>query len=528
MLDRIYNNLSRLGGFMAFWYFLFVGLAAAGLVLASTLDLTDVTSGMSQGTIVNTINTNNARTEAAISSLEFSVNFLPGQTIPGSMIQANAIGSSQIAANAVGNSEMADNAIGSAEVVADSLTAADIATGAIGGPELLDGGVDTPDLSTNVQALLTAGAGRNPYLVDVALADGVTYVGDLRTRFKATGLTNDVATAMLSCGGFIYVAINDTVSTDHLYKIDPVTMTQSGSVINLGANDNPTSMVCDPSGNVYTLNANSLTISKITPGGTVTTLKDLATFANAVDLAYALAINPAGTDLYFIGSDNSIASAGAAFRVNIATPATTTTYIFAPADLTVVDTFVAKVNGGMKLGILYGETSGVSASCVKMCDISAGLSCVAFANNCAAADDVTLWNGGAGDSHQRAYFDGTQLVLWPSAGSAARVNLTSEAYITGEPNWGSGSSTVPNTAAGEHGRATMVGGVGYYQLSTGTVNVLRPNWYADAHDQVQVADYIEGQASPGDCGLAHYGPYLIACTRNTGNTEFTVSKTLVN
>lgn len=519
-MRRLFLNMSHMGGFLC-W------VAAALLLVvivahAATLDLTDFTSGMTGNTIMTTLNSNNAKIEGFAGSGIDNTNIAPGAGITGDKLANDTITAQQIATGAVTTVEILDSTIASIDIGADVILAADIATGAVTTVEILNGTILEEDIASGVIPVTDSRVGYNYQL---AIQAGIPVAEkNVAAPFVITGLTNDQPKDIVYCGDFLYVVVNDTASTDHIYKINPATMTQVGGVINLASSDDPIDVECHNSGDIFVLNGGTFTVKRVTPGGTVTTLKDLNSFDN-VDSVVVMKIDPAGGNVLVAAQDENSTTDDRLYKIQISDGSTTFTEVDAGVGTTdIFDMFMAAKGGAHRL-YLFKHNAGPVGE-IYECDWTA------TPPSCTEVSTGVLTLSVLSSEYSLA-FDGESLYFsLPTAGVASttrRMDLGS-LLVLQTITWSDGNTEPEGFAEMDFfdGRKIVI------QQTDGLLNFIHTAHYANATpgaSSTQEAsidvDFRAGQANPYPCGLAGDGDFLYVCTRNTANTGFTVTKNMV-
>lgn len=459
-----------------------------------------------------------------------NTNIATSAGIVGSKLANDTITAAQLAPGSVTTSEILDSTILSGDIAADTITAADIApdaitaseiaTGAVTTTEILDGTIQSVDI---MAGLIPPNVSRVPFVHQLANQANTSVSANGLGTFVISGLTNDVPKDVIHCAGFLYVVIDDTVATDHVYKINATTMGQVGGVINLASGDNPIDIECALDGSVYVLNDGTFTVKKIDTAGVVTTLKDLNVFDN-VDNVSKMSVTADGTVVLVIAQDENSTTDDRIYKI-LTVDGTTT---FTEIDVGVVTTDLADM-------VLLKRNNEQVAILVKT-DATPHhelFSCV-WTDSPPTCTEVKTGIAAIGSSNRVSLVsDGQSLYL--SLGSPAactscdtyRFNLGSFAqHTTATISWTDGT-TEPETVPPENDffNGTKV----LLQQPDGIINMIDPFRFDADNDAFQEdLDFTGGQASPAPCGIGGDGSYTFVCTRHTGNSGFTVTKILLN
>lgn len=524
---------------------LVVGAAAVMMIVASSLvydrsilNLTDFTSGMAQNTILATMNANNAATEAAFTNIDGTniVNNSIGsgevinESLTASDLGPDSVCTSEVAAGCIGLSEQGANSVDSSKVVNESLTTLDVLNGTL----LLE------DFSSSVTVLLTSQSGRIGHVAELSTAAEAVYVGDVRSAFTGTSLSNAAMVSALYCKGsvgMVYLLENNS-TTDRIHRILSDSMTAaSPATVNLGSGDDPIDMACAPDGVVYVLtDGASKVVKKLATDGTLTTWYDLTATRN-VDGVVRIHVDPNNSAVLVTGQDNTIAQDRMLFKMTVADPTIGgTATLDSDPDTNVFDGMFAKKNGAMRFWPLMQELGGDLNCCLRPVDYSTSPPSVTVSSDCDAADDFAVQQGSlvAADCVS-VVFDGHAVIVSsadPDPDGAGLIGGTTVFFDSAvaqgtredNPSWTAGS----NQINGDFKYGVFTGKFFAWQRGNGLVNLLGPPHYSVSMTMTNV-DYRAGQGgTPSPAGIATDGTWLFVATKNTGGTAFTVSKNLMN
>jgi hypothetical protein len=405
------------------------------------------------------------------------------------------------------------------------------------------------NLSGVVQALITANItlGRASFVAETSTLSELTYVGDVRSPFSGTSLSDGAMVSMTYClsgsVGTLFLIENNT-ATDRVHRIVASTMlSASPATTDLAVGDNPVDLVCAPDGSVYILNNGTIfkTIKKIDSAGVITTFYDLTTARN-VDNVVRIFIDPNGVSILVIGQDTTITQDRMLFKMTVADPnigGTLTTD--ADADTTDRDGFFLKKDGVSKFLVLQEELAGSDNCCLRPVDISVSPPTADIGLDCNGANDIEIQATGTTLLNCRSVlFDGQVIIVSGKVDVAvgpteATTFLLDSKIIQGtalqNPLWVENSTEID----GDPRFGVFTGKFVAWQRSNsnsssaGQVNILEPPFYSAgmAMTNLNYRAALGGTNVPA--GISTDGTFLyVATKRSDTNAMFTVTKNLMN
>lgn len=384
-----------------------------------------------------------------------------------------------------------------------------------GADPLTSGSITLSMLDTALQNSL---GGSAAHVVDLATARDQVFVGDVRTRFKTTGLTADAGVDLIYCNAQLYVAVNDTsTGLDYVLKLNKEAMTQTSS-ISLTAEDNPADLECHPDGSVYVLTAGNAgarnpSLLKIATNDGVTTLEDLEA-SDSVDAVVTSVIETSGVAIFTLGQDNTMTNDRIIYRTVAATGDTTKLTYDIDTDVDGRDLVMWKWDGTERVAILWAENAGSAECCIRSCDPANLGSCdIDQSSNCLDTGDIRINVGGA-DCGAPLIFDGDTFISTTSTGG----NLYSVGRQFLDASFVFGSTVVATANTGY-----FDGHYRIWQEGDGEISL----WPAGNGNISQNNPWKAGQANQVACGVTSDGTYLYVCWYNSAGTELTVVKTLL-
>jgi len=505
----------------------------------SILNLTDFTSGMNQNTILTTMNANNAAIESAFTNID-GTNIVnnsigSGEVIDNSLTQSDlgpdSVCTSEIAASCVTLSEQGANSVDSSKVVDSSIATSDILNGTI----LLE------DLNASVTGLLTQQTGRLGLVPELSTAAEAVYVGDVRSAFTGTSLSNAAMVSTVYCKGsvgMIYLLENNS-TTDRVHRVLSDSMTAaSPATVNLGSGDDPIDMACAPDGSLYVLtDGASKVIKKLSTSGTLTTFYDMTAGRN-VDGVVRIHVDPNGVAVLVTGQDNTIGQDRMVFKMLASDPNQGgSVAVDSDTDTNIFDGMFAKKNGSMRFWPLMQELGADINCCLRPVDYSPSPPTVTVGGDCDAADDFLVLASGVGAADcQSVLFDGHAVIVSSidSDGDGAGLiggvtrffdNGVNQGTLENNPAWAAGTDLI----SGDFKFGVFTGKYFAWQRgsSSALVNLLAPPYYSSTL-AITNLDYRGNQGGTVfPAGVTTDGVNLYVTTRNTGGTAFTVTKNVM-